>query len=287
MSRIRMSASAVVAAAFTAAPVLAQDACSALAAPELFSHTTVTSAMSLAADAETGAPAHCAVEATLSPVEGSTIGVVYRLPPPEEWNGKLLGLGGGGWAGNVRLATAIEGLERGYATLQTDGGHAAVSPFETTWAADAEGRANMVAIEDFGHRAVHEMTARGKDIAAAYYGRAHDLAYWQGCSTGGRQGLMEVQRYPGDYDGVIAGAPVYDLMTQMNGWARARNFSAPERKLAPSHPALIAAAVLDACDAADGAEDGIVQDPRACDWDPAALACGADAADDSACLTPD
>ena len=284
--RAALLASAAMAGAVAIASSASADEenCDPLAAPGLFPETTVQSATFATADADTRTPAFCEVTAAVSPVEGSSIGVVYRLP--ETWNGKLLGIGGGGWMGNTRIESARDGLNRGYATLQTDGGHAAGPVFDTSWAVDADGGANMVAIEDFSHRAVHVMTDVGKAVSAAYYGEPHRYAYWQGCSTGGRQGLMEAQRYPGDYDGVIAGAPVYDLLTQTSGFVRNMNFSGAARSLSPGHPELIADAVHARCDAADGAEDGVIRDPRACTWDPAELACEAGDEGDQ-CLTTD
>jgi feruloyl esterase len=121
------------------------------------------------------------VQGTIAPAPGSNIGVVYRLPAG--WNGKLLGLGGGGWAGNVRIESAIQGLKRGYATAQTDGGHPSTSVWDTAWADNPEARA------DFAYRAIHLMTVTGKQVAAKYYGKAQSKTYYQGCSTGGRQGL--------------------------------------------------------------------------------------------------
>lgn len=222
-------------------------------------------------------PAYCEVTAVLSRAEGSRIGVVYRLP--ENWNGKLLGLGGGGWAGNVTIQAASEGLRKGYATLQTDGGNAGSDVWNNVWVAE-----NPEAATDFSHRAIHEMTVAGKALAAAFYGTGHQRAYFQGCSTGGRMALMEAQRYPDDYDAIISGAPVYTLQVQTSAVLRniafARNgggFSAEDLKLAQD-------AALKACDAADGLEDGLIADPRACGWDPAELQCTG--AKDASCLAP-
>lgn len=212
-----------------------------------------------------GSPAHCRVSATLSPVAGSRIGVVFRLPAG--WNGKLLGLGGGGWAGNVLPEPAAPGLAAGYATLQTDGGHRGTDVWDNRWAA------NAVAADDFAWRAVHEMTLAGKAMAVAYYGKRAKRAYFDGCSTGGRQALIEAQRFPGDYNGIVAGAPVYSLQVQTSQLLRSNLFSAPGAALDQSHVALVTQAVLAACDAGDGAKDGIIADPRACHWDPGALAC--------------
>jgi feruloyl esterase len=223
-----------------------------------------------------GAPGYCEVTATLSPVSGSNIGVVYRLPG--SWNGKVLGLGGGGWAGNVSPQAASEGLRKGYATLQTDAGHAATTVWDTAWAANPE------ALKDFSYRAVHEMTVVGKKLVDAYYGQAHRRAYFQGCSTGGRMALMEAQRYPADYDAISAGAPVYTLQVQTSSILRnnafAKNgggFSAEDLKLAQN-------AALDACDAQDGLKDGLINDPRQCHWDPAAIQCSG--AKNATCLAP-
>ena len=140
---------------------LAKDgACAALSAPGRFDHVKVTSAQEVAADAAKSMPAYCEVTAVASPVVGSTIGLVYRLP--EHWNGKMLGLGGGGWAGNIRIESAAAGLAQGYATAQTDGGHATTGPWDTAWASNPE------SVTDFAYRAIHEMTAVGKKVVARY-----------------------------------------------------------------------------------------------------------------------
>jgi feruloyl esterase len=255
-------------------------ACAALAGSKAFTQTEVTGATEVAA--ANGRPAFCEVQAVIRPVAGSEIGVVYRLPL--NWNGKVLALGGGGWMGNVTLQAASEGLTRGYATLQTDAGHTTGTVFDATpWAINADGTANRVKLEDFSHRAIHLMTDRGKQVVAAHYGRAPSRAYYQGCSTGGRMGLMEVQRYPQDFDGVIAGAPVHTLQTQTSAQLRTNAFAAPGAQLRPAHLALLTKSVLAACDAKDGAGDGVLRDARACDFDPGVLQCAGAAGDD--CLT--
>ena len=259
------------------------DRCTALSKPALFADTVVTSTTTMTM-APNGAPAFCEIDAVISSATDSHVGVVYRLPA--QWNGKLLGLGGGGWMGNISLNGAMAGLTRGYATMQTDTGHPIDSGFDTRWAIGASGTPNTAAIEDFGYRAVHLMTEVGKQVAAAYYGKQQTRAYWQGCSTGGRQGFMEVQRYPDDYDGVIAGAPVYDLLTTTGALTRYNNFASPQRRLAPTHLELLNRAVLKACDQLDGKPDGIVVDPRACHWDPKELQCKAGQSGDT-CLTSD
>jgi len=212
-----------------------------------------------------GLPGFCEVTATLSPVEGSTIGVVYRLPA--SWNGKVLGFGGGGWIGNIALPTASEGLRKGYATLQTDGGHPVGNVWDNSWAADPE------QAKDFSYRAIHEMTVAGKKLVSSYYSQPHRKAYFQGCSTGGRMALMEAQRYPDDYDAISAGAPVYTLQTQTSAVLRNQTFAKNSGGFTAADLQLAQTAALDACDAQDGLKDGLINDPRQCRWDPAAIQC--------------
>ncbi len=220
-----------------------------------------------------GLPSYCEVTATLSPVSGSSIGVVYRLPA--SWNGKVLGLGGGGWAGNVTIQAASEGLRKGYATLQTDGGHAATTIWDTSWAANPE------AMRDFSYRAVHEMTVAGKKLVASYYSLPHRRAYFQGCSTGGRMALMEAQRFPEDYDAISAGAPVYTLQVQTSSILRNAAFAG--NGFSPADLKLAQSAAVKACDAQDGLADGLINDPRQCHWNPAELQCSGGRTD--ACLS--
>lgn len=226
-------------------------------------------------DASEDHPAFCELKGTESPVEGSTIGVVYRFPA--EWNGKLLGLGGGGWAGNVTLQAATQGLSKGFATMQTDGGNAGTDVWANSWVAERPESAM-----DFSQRAVHIMTVTGKEFAEKYYGQPHSMAIFQGCSTGGRMALMEAQRYPTDYDAIIAGAPVYTLQVQTSAvfrnqaFAQSGGFSIEDLQLAQS-------SALAQCDATDGLEDGIINDPASCDWQPSSLQCEGDK--DASCLT--
>jgi len=236
---------------------------------------TAVTATWVAADAAKSMPAFCEVKGTLSPVAGSKIAVVYRLP--EQWNGKLLGLGGGGWAGNVSLGTATQGLKAGYATAQTNAGHDSTSPWDTDWSTSAE------ALTDFAYRAINQMTVAGKAAVQSYYGRKQDKAYFQGCSTGGRMALMEAQRFPDDYDAIIARAPVYTLQVQTSAVLRnkviaaASGFSAGQLKLVND-------AVIGVCDAKDGLKDGVIADPARCSWSPQTLVCKAGQSGDS-CLS--
>jgi len=225
----------------------------------------VASGKWVAADAEAGMPAFCEVSATLSPAEGSSIGVVYRLP--ETWNGRVLGLGGGGWAGNLTLFAAGEGLQAGYATAQTDGGHPGTDVWDNSWMAEP------VKIEDFASRTIHEMTVAAKALVATYYGMSPDRAYFQGCSTGGRMAMMEAQRFPEDYDAISAGAPVYTLQVQTSAIMRSNLFQKPGAAFTAEQLGLVNSAVMKACDAKDGLEDGVINNPAACYWDPGELIC--------------
>jgi tannase/feruloyl esterase len=273
------------------APAVATSgvACSYLEYQSFF-QTTIGSATVVPADPISGRPEHCQVNATISPGPGSRIGVVYRLPVAASWNGKLLGIGGSGWAGDLTIGSATLGLSRGYATLQTNTGHLSPNPFDFTWSLLAPGQLDEEAVIDFGHRAIHLMTTVGKEVARAYYGRAHDFAYFQGCSTGGRQGFQEVQRYPDDYDGVISGAPVHNIGVFMSGIWRTQIFHAePGRNLLPAHVPLLASAVVAACDTlgrGDRLADGIITNPLRCRFDPRSLQC-ADPMDggDPTCLS--
>ncbi|HEV7715195.1 MAG TPA: tannase/feruloyl esterase family alpha/beta hydrolase [Steroidobacteraceae bacterium] len=261
------------------------EACQALTAQNLFENITVTSATIQPANAPLGRPAFCEVIASAKPVQGSNITVVIRLP--DNWNGKLLGSGGGGWAGNTNLAApgpgqpagATPGLVAGYAVVQTNAGHDVKNVWDTTWSSNAE------AVTDFSHRAIHVMTELGKAVVTKYYARAAKRAYFEGCSTGGRQALMEVQRYPNDYDGVIAGAPVYTLTVQTMTVVRNQIFGRADAGFTAPQLGKLNKAVLDACDIKDGLIDGIIAEPRFCKFDPRVLECAAGRTEGD-CLTP-
>ncbi len=276
----RILTHALLATAIGAIPAMAhaqsggEARCTALAASVAPGATSLAASW-VAADAAKAMPAYCEVKATLSPVAGSNIGVVYRLP--EGWNGKLLGLGGGGWAGNVTIQSATPGLKAGYAIAQTDGGHPSTSPWDNEWAANPE------AVTDFAYRAINRMTVAGKAVMQAFYGKAQDKAYFHGCSTGGRMALMEAQRFPEDYDAIIAEAPVYTLQVQTSAVLRNQQFAAAGG-FSQAQLKLVNDAVLGACDAKDGLKDGVIADPGRCGWSPKALVCKAGQSGDT-CLT--
>jgi feruloyl esterase len=221
--------------------------------------------------------AHCRVALTLKPSPDSDIKAEIWLPVDTGWNGKLLGVGGGGFVGAVNYGAMAGALGEGYAAASTDTGHAGGS------AEFALGHPEKVV--DFAWRAVHEMTLKAKAVVLAHYGRAARFSYWQGCSTGGRQGLMEAQRFPEDYDGIVAGAPANNQI-QLCAWRMAIMVSVLQdaaRALPPAKIAILHQAVLDACDALDGVKDGLLTDPRQCRFDPATLLCRG--ADQNNCLT--
>ena len=222
-------------------------------------------------------PAFCRVAATLKPSADSDIKIEVWLPSGAAWNGKYLAVGGGGFVGSLNRGAMVSAIQEGYATSSTDTGHTGGS------AQFAVGHPEKVT--DFAYRAVHQMTVQAKAIIAAHYGRAPRLSYWTGCSTGGRQGLLEAQRYPTDFDGIIAGAPANNQI-QLSAWRFALETAAmkdPARVVPPAKTALLNRAVLAACDSLDGVKDGFLSDPQKCRFDPSTLLCrGADADN---CLT--
>ena len=236
--------------------------------------TTISSTQSVSATAEL--PAYCQVQGIVAPQ------VRFEIRLPDNWNGKFLHQGCGGLCGEVQPATCDDALARSYAVAVTDMGHQG-APWQSTWAYN-----NLPAEIDFAYRATHVVTVAAKAIIARYYGRPASRAYFRGCSTGGRQGLVEAQRFPADFDGIIAGAPVLDetgVAALHLMWSGQANLDADGRPLLePVHVELLHAAVLDACDARDGSRDRILDDPRQCRFDPAALACAGDVAAGS-CLT--
>ena len=251
----------------TAAPEV--DACTVAAlrakAP---AGTTITAAGSVAADGKL--PRYCRVDGHVA-VPGNTVN--FRLGLPIDWNGKFYFQGVGGLGGNVGSLNA--GLARGYASASTDTGH---SSDDEAWGAD---RAKEI---DYGHRGTHVTAVAAKALTAAYYGRPAVHAYFNGCSNGGRQALMEVQRYPGDFDGVIAGHPATGTPMQIGRALVYQHMLASADNYLPAAKVdLLAKATLAACDRTDGLADGLIGDPRRCDFRPETLLCAGP--DGAACLT--
>jgi hypothetical protein len=222
--------------------------------------------------------AFCRVSGAATPSADSNVKFQVWMPV-DDWNGRLWGVGNGNFAGYMPYKSLGTTLAEGYAVVGTDTGHEA-GPTDASWAI---GHPEKLA--DFGYRAIHEVSVRAKRIVTAFYGRPPAHAYFSGCSNGGRQALMEAQRYPDDYDGILAGAPALDQTGLNEGFAwidflviQGNEINLPSSKL----PAIQAAA-LAACDKLDGVEDGVIEDPRRCGFDPAVLLCAG--AETDRCLT--
>jgi feruloyl esterase len=163
------------------------------------------------------------------------------------------------------------GLQKGYATASTDTGHNATKEPLATFANPGPNNPHAdQKIVDYSYRAVHETSVLAKKIIKAYYGSEPRYSYWVGCSTGGRQGLMEAQRYPEDFDGFVIGAPVLKISgEQMRGIWNAQAVSAGDSKVAVGKLPILAQAIYEKCDGVDGLKDGVIEDPRQCKFDPA------------------
>jgi feruloyl esterase len=260
----------------------AGEACSDLVSLTL-PGTTVTLAAQVEGDSLPAAgppgaaslPVVCRVAATLRPTTDSDIKIEVWMPATT-WNGKFQAVGNGGWSGAIAYGAMRDAIRRGYATSSTDTGHSGSS------AQFAAGHPEKLA--DFGYRAVHEMAAVSKKLVTAYYGTAPKHSYWKGCSAGGRQGLKEAQEFPADFDGIIAGAPASDWTGRA---AQSMRIAQAVHKdeasyIPPAMYPVIHDAVVHACDALDGVRDGVLENPRACRFDPEILQCKAG---EAACLT--
>jgi hypothetical protein len=266
-------------------------ACAALVAGYEKPDVVITSATEVP-EVTTGgnaAPAHCDVRGAISD------NIKFAIFLPVDWNGRFQMVGNGGKAGSISLADMRIALRLGYAASSTDTGHDGASPTEggARFGNDALfGKEREI---DFGWRAIHLTAVTSKDIVKAHYAREANYSYWNGCSTGGRQGLMEAQRFPGDFDGYIVGAPVYNYTgQQMNAPAMLRPLYS---RIPPTGPAdgpvisrakrdMIGAAVYARCDAQDGVLDGQIRNPLRCDFDPAVHIAQCSASSGPDCLTP-
>jgi len=223
-------------------------------------------------------PAFCRVAATIRPTMDSEIKIEIWMPT-SGWNGKLLGVGNGGWGGTITYPGLAKALREGFAAASTDTGHTGVSGD----ASFAFGHREKLI--DFGYRSVHLMTVDAKAIIAAFYGTHPHFSYWNGCSTGGEQALTEAQRFPDDYDGIIEGDPANFFTHLMFGniWPAIVTLKNPASYIPPNKYPLIHQAVMKACDALDGVVDGIINDPTRCHFDPKTLECKE--SDGPECLT--
>jgi len=235
-------------------------------------------------------PAHCLLRGEVNKhtgADGKSYGDTFELRMPSDWNGRLLFQGGGGLDGIVRPAIGEGGtydrpaLVRGYAVVTTDGGHAADPKAPMN---DGAFGSDPAALADYQYKSTQLVTDAAKAILAARYGEKPKRSYFRGCSNGGREGLMAVQRYPHYFDGVIAGAPAFHLTRAMvaEAW-NTMQFAAlgPDLKqaLTDDDLKLVARAVLDKCDALDGVKDELISNPEACHFDPAVLQCAGEKKD--------
>ncbi|MEH2567369.1 tannase/feruloyl esterase family alpha/beta hydrolase [Bradyrhizobium sp. AZCC 2289] len=255
----------------------------------------------------TGLPAFCRVTATLTPSSDSSIKIEVWLPETT-WNGRFLGTGGGGFQGVITYNELASGIQAGFASSNSDLGTGSSgcsplycgsdgnmgNPLAIAFGDPAAPSTGLFGhperIKDFGYRAIHGMTVRGKEIANAFYGQKAQKAYFAGCSTGGQNALMEAQRFPNDYDGILAGAPAFNRthlhMAGLFGWQDAH--ASPGRLIQPGQMTLINQAVLKQCVGRDGgaSTDQFLTDPRDCHFDPKVLQCTGGQIP-PACLTPD
>ncbi|MGD0841510.1 MAG: tannase/feruloyl esterase family alpha/beta hydrolase [Candidatus Acidiferrales bacterium] len=234
--------------------------------------TTITEVSLVAATQNV--PEYCRVDAYVATPGNS---VPFRLGLPAAWNEKFLFVGVGGFAGTI--PSIDSGLLRGYATAGTDTGHQAKASTDATWAYH-----NLPKEIDYGYRGTHVTAVAAKLITEKFYGERPREAYFDGCSNGGRQALMEVQRYPADFNGVIAGDPSFLLDGQLNRiWGYQALLSDADHYIPAAKLSLLSSAITAECDGKDGLVDGLIDDPRACGFDAATLLCKS--GDAATCLT--
>jgi len=262
MNRSFLVSAMLIALALVHSPIHAQPVCSLESLPQL-PDVTITSVTE-----ETEYAAHCKVAGVIGTETN------FELLLPNTWNGKFVMGGGGGFVGQVINTALIYGaLQEGYATVGTDTGHSG-HPLAADWAYN-----NLERLVSFGHQAVHRTAVTSKALIKTYYRRDIGRSYFTGCSRGGGQALMEAQRYPEDFDGIVAGAPAYNWTGLAAGTLVINRAMYPdpeeleEAVIGPQDQKLIESTYLAQCDALDGLEDGILSDPRQCDFDVASLAC--------------
>ena len=226
----------------------------------------------------TVATAFCRVAALATPTPDSQIKIEVWIPAGAAWNGKLLGVGNGGFSGALPYPAMAAGLAKGYATVGTDTGH--------TGDQVKFGLGHPEKVTDWAHRSVHVMTGVAKTVVRSARGRFPDRAYFESCSTGGQQALSEAQRYPADYDGIVAGDPGHNRVRLILGflWSWTATHDAEGASILPaSKLSLLTTSAVAACDKDDGVADGLIGDPFSCRFDPASLACTG--AETGTCLT--
>jgi feruloyl esterase len=223
-------------------------------------------------------PAYCLVKVEATPSADSRIAVEVWMPH-SAWSGDYVQLGNGGLAGSINYAGMYAQIARGFAVAATDDGHTGAAT-DGSWA-----MGHPQKVIDFGYRAVHITSEISKRVVSEFYGRDARFAYFSGCSEGGREALMEAQRYPEDFNGILVGAPGHAWMSLMAGfaWNAQALANDPAGYIPPSKLQLIETAALQACGAQDGFADPFIKHPRACHFHPEHLLCTA--ADRESCLT--
>jgi len=218
-------------------------------------------------------PAYCRVAGTVEPAIRFEVWM-----PVDGWNGRFQGIGNHRFAGTIPTADMGMEMARGYAVAGTDTGH---TEGDTAWMQSQQ------QLEDYGYRGIHEMTVKAKEVVKAFYEKPADYAYFNGCSTGGKQGLTQAQRYPEDYDGIVVGDPNNSQSGNRAQyvWTAQVTFAKPETTIPKEKLAVLNKAVMDACDGGDGLADGMISNPLECQFDVAVLTCSA-GQDESQCLTP-
>ncbi|WP_432942982.1 tannase/feruloyl esterase family alpha/beta hydrolase [Kribbella sp. CA-253562] len=216
-----------------------------------------------------GVPAHCDVTVTLT--HGTDHVKIKVLLPTQNWNHRFQAVGGGAYYAGDFTTKLYAGVKNGYAVATTDGG-LGPSPIIPSWALTSAGSVDKTLLTNFAYRAPHELAQVGKAVTQAYYGRAAAYTYWNGCSTGGRQGYSEAQRYPGDFDGILAESPAINW----DRWSVAAAWPAVVMNAEKTYPtscelAAFNTAAVAACDTDDGVRDGVIDEPGKCDFAPESL----------------
>ncbi len=227
-----------------------------------FKSKEIATVTATAIPAAGGAPAHCRVTGLLSPE------IAFEVSLPAKWNGRFYMIGNGGHAGEAmddpgRVAQRNSALELGFAFAQTNTGHDARKEPGGSFVLS-----NPQKAIDYAWRAVHLTAATTKEITRDYYGKPVSNAYWNSCSNGGRQGLLEAQRFPDDFDGIVANAPWVD-QTGFTIGAMWNQKALSEAPVSPAKLAMVGRKTMEKCDAIDGLKDGLIDDPRKCSFDPA------------------
>ncbi|HUN59061.1 MAG TPA: tannase/feruloyl esterase family alpha/beta hydrolase [Candidatus Binataceae bacterium] len=248
-------------------------------------NATITSATAL-----TTPVSYCDVVGTIATsTYGQPGSVGFEVGLPVTWNGRFLFIGGGGYVGSLLVGDSEfpPVLEAGFAAATTDAGHESelgpLAELDGSYALLPDGQPNQAGREDFADRAVHLSTVVGQTLAEAYYEVSAMNSYFDGCSTGGRQAMVEAQKYPTDYHGIVAGDPAIGYPIAGFNWNDQALLANTDNYLPPAKVELLDSAVLAECDDLDGVPDGLIQDPRKCHFDPASIECSS--GDEPTCLT--